>query len=222
MNYVVTLAFAALLTACTSGPKAPPTKTQAELRPPTQQEAERVLRQARTLRTEQGCQDAAPGLRVAAAMGRGFEAAQHELGDCLLQIKAPSPTEAALYQEEAIFWLKRAAYAGNARAQRKLATLYAAPNSEHSNVGAALKWALVYEKNGDADLYGYKSFPPTFLPGLKTSSTEDVIADAERFAADFSPVHLGIYAPPPRARERDESGQRGRAPGGQQERRRRR
>lgn len=158
---------------------------------------ERLLAKAREVREETGCIEAAPTYRVVAAMGEGQEAAQHELGECLLLIDGASPEETALFRQEGVFWLTRAAYAGNARAQRALAVHFGARASKDNSPTDALKWALVYEKNGDATLYGYQSLPPTFVPGLKKDAGETGIATAEAFAGAFKPVALAKFTPPP-------------------------
>ncbi len=162
--------------------------------------AERVLRQARALLEERGCAAAAPALRVAAAWGEGYEAAQQELGECLLTLSTTSedasPLEASLMREEGVFALRRAAYAGNARAQRRLAILYATPTEPEANPHEALKWALVYEENPEASLYGFGPFPPTMVDGLKRDVGPAQTEAAEAFAAGFTETPLSQYEPP--------------------------
>ncbi|MBI1365536.1 MAG: hypothetical protein GC153_06215 [Alphaproteobacteria bacterium] len=177
----------------------------APARPPTAAEANRILAFARETRQAKGCEAALADYRVIAAMGEGFEAAQDELGECLLEAPGASAIETTLRREEALFWLRRAAYAGNARAQRALAELYAGPkNPEHSDL-EALKWALLYEANPDASLYGYKDFPRTFVPGLKGVLSPEAVEEAQAFVKNFTPVRLALYQGPPRR----EAGQRG-------------
>lgn len=163
-----------------------------------QDSAGRLTAFARKLRADKGCAAAAPAFRVIAAMGEGNEAAQHELGECLLEIDGANPTETALFREEARFWLTRAAYAGNARAQRRLVLDMAAPANALHDPKAALQWALVYEKNPTADLYGYKELPKTLAPGLRASLTPEAIAEAEAFAAAFAPLYLPKFEAPKR------------------------
>lgn len=160
--------------------------------------ASRLLSIARDAREQQNCAAAAPTYRVVAAMGEGQEAAQHELGECLLLMDGASPTETALFRQEALFWLKRAAFAGNARAQRALAVHYGARSNPEGSPAEALKWALVYKKNSDADLYGYKALPETFVPGLKQDVSPEALAAAESFAASFTPLMLAKFSAPPR------------------------
>lgn len=179
---------------------------------PSENDAGRLLAFARQRRDEKGCADAAPAFRVIAGMGEGQEAAQHELAECLLTLQGANDVETALFRQEGEFWLTRAAYAGNARAQRRLAMEMASPASALHNNKGSLQWALVYAKNPTADLYGYGPLPPTMVPGLKSSLNEAEIADAEHFARDFTPVSLAKYEGPPRGDKKDAFGKGRREP----------
>lgn len=165
---------------------------------PREFDGARLLQFAREKRTKDGCAAAAPAYRVVAGMGEGQEAAQDELGECLLDMKSENETERLLFRQEGAFWLTRAAYAGNARAQRRLAIEMAAPASGLHDPKASLKWALVYGKNPDAKLYGFGPLPSTMAPGLKAALDESSIAEAEKFAADFTPLALQKFEPPKR------------------------
>jgi TPR repeat protein len=158
--------------------------------------APKLLAEARKAREAAGCLDAAPLYRVVAAMGEGEEAAQHELGECLLLIAGAKPQETALFRMEGEFWLTRAAFAGNARAQRALSVHYGSAANPDASPAEALKWALVYGKNGESDVYGYKSLPPTFAPGLKAALSPEEVAEAEAFAASFTPIALAPFKAP--------------------------
>ncbi|MEO0398312.1 MAG: hypothetical protein AAF224_02690 [Pseudomonadota bacterium] len=190
-----------------------------EERPPARiQAGGRVLAQARATLKKKGCAAAAPAYRVVAGMGEGFEAAQHELGDCLLSIETEDPVEKALFQEEGVFWLKRAAHAGNARAQRKLAILFASPAAGHHAPADALAWALSYESNPEADLYGFGPLPRTMVAGLKGDLDPADVVAAEAFAEGFEELTLAPYEPPADRRGgRDGAGERRGPPAGQQE-----
>lgn len=196
-----------VLAACAGGPKPPSPEA---LRAVGVEQTGVLLSHARETRDTRGCAAAAPGLRVVAAMGEGQEPAQHELGDCLLSMTGANATETALFREEGLFWLTRAAYAGNARAQRALAVQYGAATASDSERAMALKWALVYGRNAEADLYGFKALPATFVPGLKQGLPADKVAEAEAFAASFTRLPLAPYTPPAAAIR---AGQRG-GPGG--------
>jgi TPR repeat protein len=167
------------------------------IRIPTEEEAGRILTVARQIKNDKGCADAAPHYRVAAAMGEGFEVAQRELGGCLLEMTGSTDAETALFRKEGMFWLERAAYAGNAAAQKALATELAKSPAASAD---AFKWALAFEKSGEAKLYGYAPLAPQFTEGLRAALTPQQIADAESFAANFSVVRMAPYAAPPRER----------------------
>lgn len=173
-----------------------------------QDDAGRLIMFARKLREDKGCADAAPAFRVIAGMGEGQEAAQHELGECLLTMKGSNDIEAALFRQEGEFWMTRAAFAGNARAQRKLAMEMASPASPIHSPKGSLQWALVYQKNPTADLYGYGPLPPTLLPGLKSSLSAAEIAEAETFATEFAPLPLAKFEGPKREGKKGAFGER--------------
>lgn len=178
---------------------------------PNQDDVGRLILFARHKREKEGCAAAAPTFRVIAGMGEGQEAAQHELAECLLTMKGITDAETALFRREGEFWLTRAAYAGNARAQRKLAMEMAAPASALHDPKGALQWALIYGKNTTADLYGFGPLPPTLVPGLKSSLNATALAEAESFAKSFTPIALSKYEAPKRDEKRGAHGDRPRA-----------
>lgn len=167
-------------------------------RPPSDLEAGRILSHARAARANDGCAEAAAAYRVVAAMGEGFEVAQSELGECLLLMTGASPAETALFREEAAFWLKRAAYAGEARAQRRLALHLGAPDAPLADKAEALRWALVYERNPQAALYGLDPLPAGYVQSLRAAIPAAAADAAELFAAQFAPIRMSLYAPPAR------------------------
>lgn len=183
-------------------PGAPPLPEGAALpaAPPevSEDDAGRLTSYARKLRETKGCAFALAAYRVIAGMGEGNEAAQHELGECLMEVGGATATETALFRQEGRFWLTRAAYAGNARAQRRLVLEMSAPASALHDPKAALQWALVYNGNPTSDLYGYKELPKTLVPGLQASLTPEAIAEAEAFATSFTPLYLQKFEAPKR------------------------
>jgi len=166
----------------------------------------RLTSYARNLRETKGCASALATYRVVAGMGEGNEAVQHELGECLLTISGANAAETALFRQEGRFWLTRAAFAGNARAQRRLVLDMSAPANALHDPKAALQWALVYEKNPTSDLYGYKALPQTLIPGLKATLSADAIAEAETFAATFVPLTMQKFEGPKRAKSKGDPG----------------
>lgn len=202
-----------------SPPGAAPPEADAPAEPPevSEDDAGRLVSYARKLRETKGCASALAAYRVIAGMGEGNEAAQHELGECLLTIDGASPAETALFRQEGQFWLTRAAYAGNARAQRRLVLDMSAPANALHDTKTALQWALVYDANPTADLYGYKELPTTLVPGLKASLSPEAIAEAEAFAASFTPLYLQKFEAPKRDKTKGDPrrppGERPRRPG---------
>lgn len=176
-----------------SGNAAPPEAPEV-----SEDDAGRLTSYARKLRETKGCAFALAAYRVIAGMGEGNEAAQHELGECLMEVGGATATETALFRQEGRFWLTRAAYAGNARAQRRLVLEMSAPASALHDPKAALQWALVYNRNPTSDLYGYKELPKTLVPGLRAALTPEAIAEAEAFATSFTPLYLQKFEAPKR------------------------
>ncbi|MEM1396594.1 MAG: hypothetical protein AAGH38_03990 [Pseudomonadota bacterium] len=150
----------------------------------------RVLARARAALKKDGCKAAAPAYRVAASMGADFEAAQYELGDCLITMSGTTQLETDLFRQEGMFWLNRAAHAGNARAQYRLATLHASPVSGAHDPLTSLKWSLLYNDNPEADLYGQGPLPSTMVPGLMQDLSPEAVAEAEAFVSGFEPITL--------------------------------
>ena len=165
--------------------------------------AGRLTAHARKLRETKGCASALAAYRVIVGRAEGHEAAQHELGECLMEIDGASATETALFRQEGRFWLTRAAYAGNARAQRRLVLEMSAPANTLHDPKEALQWALVYEKNPTSALYGYKELPKTLVPGLKSSLSPEAVAEAESFATSFRPLYLQKFEAPKREQAKD-------------------
>jgi hypothetical protein len=175
---------------------------------PREEDAGRLAMFARELRDKEGCAKAAPAFRVVAGMGEGQEAAQHELGECLLEIKGANDVETALFRQEGEFWLTRAAFAGYARAQRSLAMDMASPANPLHNPKGSLMWSLIYSKNPTSDLYGYAKLPATLVPGLQASLTETDLKEAEDFAKSFTPITLTKFEGPKRDDKKRTDGKR--------------
>lgn len=186
-----------------------------------------LLSRARDIQSEQGCARAIPTYRVVASFGEGYEVAQYELGACLLQIDGASPDETMLFREESVLWIKRAAWAGNARAQHQLAHIlsganYAAAKGVSPNPQQAMGWALVYEANPARELYALPDVAAPVLSHLQASLSEDEQTAATVFAKEFDEITLAVFTPPAQRRERNASGQQRRgSPDGRPKERRR-
>ncbi|MEM9014962.1 MAG: hypothetical protein AAGB02_07625 [Pseudomonadota bacterium] len=162
-------------------------------------QSDRLLGLARKQQAEKGCAAATPTYRVIASFGDGYEVAQYELGACLFEMESEHTMETRLFKKEAAFWLERAAYAGNARAQGMLAELLSgvepAPGFPTDPV-AAMGWTLIYESNAEHTLYGLKDTAPAVRAHLETSLTEDEKRQAQAFAAGFDEFTMESFTPP--------------------------
>jgi len=192
---IATLLSAALLGACATG-----SSHEARGPAPSINQPERLLAHARKAQANKGCDKAIPTYRVIAGFGEGYEVAQYELGACLLET-APTSEQASLLTQEGLFWLRRAAWAGNARAQWRLAmVLSGAPSPYAENVAAvpteAMGWALVYKDNATRELYGLAPVYPKVLNHLNATLPQNAKADATTFADDFVEIKMAIFTPP--------------------------
>ena len=185
---------------------------------------ERLLSHARDEQAKKGCAPAVPAYRVAASFGDGYEVAQYELGACLLEVEATSDVEASLLAQEAQFWLNRAAWAGNARAQNKLATILSGAN--HTSAGLtpapaeAIKWALVYEQNSARKLYNMKPVSMPVMEHLRATLDQSAFDDAQNFATTFRPISMPGFTGLRQERTQQNTQSRQQPPQGGQRRRR--
>ncbi len=183
-----------------------------------------LLAHARDTQAKKGCKAALAAYRVTASFGDGYDIAQYELGACLLTIEAENKVEAVLFAQEASFWLTRAAWAGNARAQLKLAmALSGAPAAGGDTLSPApadaMKWALVFEQNSARALYNMKPVSPTVMDHLNAALNPETMAAAQAFADGFKPITMAAFAAP--RRKNTETGfQQPQRPEGRQRRRR--
>ncbi len=170
---------------------------------------QRLLDHARNLQAEKGCAAAAPMYRVIASFGVGYDVAQYELGACLKTMTGENDPETALFQKEAALWLERAAWAGNARAQKDLAILLSGADRQArttADPAAALGWALVYEENAQRELFGLQNITPPILSHIHARLTADQKRAAEAFAANFEEITLASFTPPAAQRGERASG----------------
>ena len=162
---------------------------------------ERLLAHARKVQAEKGCAAAIPAYRVVAAFGAGYDVAQFELGACLLRADNTGDARAALLKQEASFWLTRAAWAGNARAQLTLASALSGAPAAGALVletapHDALKWALVYDQNSARNLYSMKPVSRPVLEHLNATLSPALKTAAHSFAERFTPVQMAAFAAP--------------------------
>jgi TPR repeat protein len=166
------------------------------------EQPQQLLTHARRLQAEKGCRSAIPAYRVIAGFGEGYDVAQFELGACLLMESGVNDVETALFTQEAAFWLTRAAWAGNARAQLRLATALSGARPENETIrtapAEAMGWALVYEANSARALYGLASVPAPVMAHLNAALDKEALNAAKHFAENFEPVVMAAFSAPRR------------------------
>ncbi|WDI32609.1 hypothetical protein PUV54_05295 [Hyphococcus flavus] len=193
------------------------------------QQPSSLLAKARTVQGRQGCAKAAPTYRIVASYGEGYEIAQYELGACLMEMEGAGAQETVLFREEGLFWLKRAAWAGDPRAQLKLTqVLSGVPAYAVSHVAvdplSAMTWAEIYDANGVRETYGLQPVGPVVLEKLHAALDQNELQRARKEAAGFTKISLDEFVPPvgDRAGQGGQRPQSGQAGGGRPEGRRRR
>lgn len=206
LKIVISLIAAAVLTACASpgGPRGQKSGADGGMRAGGAASITRpsaLLARARDLQARQGCARAAPSYRVIAAFGEGYEVAQYELGACLLEIDGASAEETALFRNESLFWLRRAAWAGNPRAQGKLATvLSGAPAQLIAQIAPdpveAMMWAIVYDGNGVRGIYNLPDMNGPVADHLDIMLDAAGLETARRRAGEFHKIEMASFIPP--------------------------
>ncbi|MEO1241659.1 MAG: hypothetical protein AAFX54_07090 [Pseudomonadota bacterium] len=209
-----------IMTACASGRSGPREAGPA----PGIQQPGRLLAMARDTQAKRGCKSAIPAYRVISSFGDGYDIAQYELGACLLENVSENPAETALFREEAALWLRRAAWAGNARAQLKLAeALSGAAGYGHAlapNPEEALAWSAVYRENAKRDLYDLPNIPERVSEHLNATLDNEAQQRASQFADDFAAIKMAAFTPPRAGNGEGRSEQQSQQPQGGQRRRR--
>ena len=185
------------IAACASGPRG---ANIAGGPAPGLQQPGKLLAHARDTQAKKGCTAALPAYRIISSFGDGYEIAQYELGACLLESAGESDAETTLLREEAALWLRRAAWAGNARAQLSLAKLLSgAPGTSLGVAPApeeALGWSAIYNENAQRDLYDLPAVPDAVTAHIETALDMAARDRAHAFAASFTPVKMAAYTPP--------------------------
>lgn len=185
------------LAACASGPQRGPA---GGFKIDVASQAETILADARRKKAEKNCAAAIPSYRVVSSFGKGYDVAQSELGNCLLEVASADNTDTALLQEEALFWLRRSAYAGNARAQLALSNALsgAAPGAAGitPNLVESYGWALIYEDNAAHSLYGLPDLHPQTAAFFRTQLNDTATTAAQSFAASYKQVEMDVFVPP--------------------------
>jgi hypothetical protein len=111
--------------------------------------------------------------------GHGYEGAQTALGQCLIRSGKTA---------DGVTWLKRAANAGGADAQKRLAQLYASGKGVAQNNVEAATWSKLYMRNPSLISLGVQ---PDASVGadLQASLTTQESAAAEQRASAWTPTY---------------------------------
>lgn len=212
---------------CASGPQQGPRGQGPNQQGPAAglNQSQMLLARARQIQSEQGCARAVPTYRVIASFGADYEVAQYELGACLIEIDGVNAHETALFRDEGLLWIKRAAWGGNARAQHRLAHLlsgaaYEPPRGFAPDPQAAMGWALVYQANPARSLYALPDVADPVLNHLRSALSEEESAAASAFASDFDKIALASFTPPAAQRGNANARRRGPPDGVRPDRRR--
>lgn len=184
-----------------------------------------LLSKARDTQAQQGCARAIPAYRIVSSYGAGYEVAQFELGACLLEVATENTTEEALFRSEGLLWLRRAAWAGNPRAQAKLAEVLSglkvfSDERVASDPIEAMMWATIYDRNGSRNVFSLPDIPNPVVNHITGQLSPTDLALAQERAAAYRKIEMASFVPPEGARGQE--GSRGENQRGQGKRQRRR
>lgn len=138
--------------------------------------------------------------RCAAAFGRGYEVAWHDLGVLALDTaEAPeTPADAAdAFRAEGFTALETAANAGWAASQAELAIRH----HRAGNVAEAARWSAIYRTNNRDQALGLTRLPQATSDAIAAAASEAERAAAIEAAADFFPRSLERAEPGPECRD---------------------
>lgn len=126
------------------------------------------------------CAAAIERLTPVANLGPGYEGAQFALGDCLVR---SAPTSAATGFADGMTWLIRAADAGWAEAQGRLAQIYVLGPADMRKPDEAAYWFALYRANAQRARIGFEPLSADTEAGILAALTPALIAAGERRAA---------------------------------------
>lgn len=184
-----------------------------------------LLSKARDTQAQHGCARAIPAYRIVSSYGAGYEVAQFELGACLLEVATENTTEEALFRSEGLLWLRRAAWAGNPRAQGKLAEVLSglkvfSDERVASDPIEAMMWAAIYDRNGSRNVFSLPDIPKPVINHINGQLSPTDLALAQKRAAEFRKIEMASFVPPEGARGQAGSRGEGQRPQGKRQRRR--
>ena len=205
---------AAILAACSSddsgiGGSLPPVNDQRQhrasaeedrreaARPPTMTDAyERILQ----LKSTSGCQAAIPALEPLANIGRGYEVAQLQLGQCYLETASAGPADAIDQTRiKGAGWVLRAANADLPKAQEDAARLCLDGTGTAADPIEAGKWYLLLQRNPRRPIFGPVKIDPDLEARLRRSLQDSDWQQARMRADQWRPA-VEPFNPPPSRR----------------------
>ncbi|WP_411816665.1 hypothetical protein [Hyphococcus sp. DH-69] len=216
------IALTALVTACASPQKGDRPRGGG---PVSVNQPSTLLAKARDIQAKQGCARALPAYRVVSAYGAGYDVAQYELGACLFEVSGKSAQETELLRSEGLFWLRRAAWAGNPRAQFKLAEVLSglkvfSDQAVPRDPVEAMMWVGVYEANGVRSVYSMPDISAAVVDHIRGNLTPAQMEEARVRAAEYRKIEMATFVPPQGARSQQSGRGQGERPEGQRRRRR--
>lgn len=147
---------------------------------------------AEDLRMQGKCDKAVPMLRLVVERGSGYQIAQFDLGECLLDMAKAEPDakKAADMRNEGAMWVVRAADGGFNKAQAAAVLLYLDGTGVTADPVEAEKWALLYHSNGIRLALGLPDIAPDVKDRLDTVLTDATRHDARTRADAWTPPQL--------------------------------
>lgn len=158
--------------------------------PPTQGRQADEYQQAMAYKQNNDCPHAIPLLEPMAKRGHGFEVAQYELGQCLIETAraAASPADVARTRADGAAWILKAANSDIPAAQEEAIHLYQDGIGVAADPLEAGKWLLVLERNPLRRVYGPADIDPSVEKALRKTLTSAQWAEAQARADRWQPV----------------------------------
>ena len=149
------------------------------------------------LKAHADCVHAVPLFEPLAKLGKGYEPAQLQLGQCYIDLArtAASPEQAAQYRTRGADWILKAANSQLSTAQEQAAKL------ELDGIGVppdpieAGKWFLLLERNPLRPLVGPAVIDPALQQRLRQRLSDAEWAEARARAEQWKPVDQTSTAP---------------------------
>ena len=150
------------------------------------------------LKAHADCVHAVPLFEPLAKLGKGYEPAQLQLGQCYLDLAsaATSAGQAEQYRTQAADWILKAANSQLSTAQEQAAKLELDGIGVPADPIEAGKWFLLLERNPLRPLVGPAVIDPALQQRLQQRLTDAEWAQARARADQWKPVDQASAAPP--------------------------